>query len=253
MRVPRRSSKPDRQPSQRAQMPVRCPWRGGAKGSGSSGACRTKGPASLRRPGPEDGNGDPGDAWGSGQPLLEVRLPGIRWTMQLIGGRRACSGRGWVMRTGCCQNVMRAPSSRRQRSHTCEWLDRFGWGAELAETGTWGHGFHGIGFRWTPGHLDDPGDRAGGSMRGVARQRAGKPQIETRLLEQGPGVSALLTAGWVACLPSLDLPGCALTVARRGDRGHRHSCLFCEQPLTGGAPARRCSLARCQPAPDWQP
>lgn len=126
-------------------------------------------------------------------------------------------------------------------------------GAELAETGTWGHGFHGIGFRWTPGHLDDPGDRAGGSMRGVARQRAGKPQIETRLLEQGPGVSALLTAGWVACLPSLDLPGCAPTVARRGDRGHRHSCLFCEQPLTGGAPARRCSLARCQPAPDWQP
>jgi hypothetical protein len=38
-------------------------------------------------------------------------------------------------------------------------VDRFGWRAEFAETGTWGHGFHGIGFLLTPGHLDDPGDR----------------------------------------------------------------------------------------------
>ena len=44
-------------------------------------------------------------------------------------------------------------------------------------------------------------------MHRVVPLGTGKPLIGTRLLEQGPAVSALLKADRVACHPSLEPPG----------------------------------------------
>ncbi len=75
---------------------------------------------------------------------------------------------------------------------------RDGFGIGAAEGGTWGHGIHAVGFR-----------EPGGTWSGASGDPLGtwKPQIGSRLLEQGPAVSALLEPDWVACRPSLVPPG----------------------------------------------
>ncbi len=77
-----------------------------------------------------------------------------------------------------------------------------------------GPSIHAIGSRKPGGTCCAlPDEDSGGSWQSALNGASGdspgiwKPQIETRLLEQGPAVSALLKADWVVCLPSLDLPG----------------------------------------------
>ena len=144
---------------------------------------------------PPDGRRPCGLAFVDGWVVIRVVL--VWLGLMRRGARRAGMGDGAELARGSrpapCDNHQEASAFG---DHLV--IETMGWGAELRKAAP--------GAMASMGSVSmNPG--APWAVHRVIRWGTWKPQIGTRLLEQGPAVSALLEPDWVACRPSLVPPG----------------------------------------------